>query len=123
MLVREDCAVIAQADIAYIEEIPYCQNQRTAIRLAEAVGHWQERLDARDIKFRMIPVALWKSQALGKGNADKPTVKRIVKMLAGLGDEWPQDVYDACGIAMAGFALEKMAGVCASGGSSCKPCN
>jgi Holliday junction resolvasome RuvABC endonuclease subunit len=105
---REDCENLSKADIAYIEEIPYCNNQRTAIRLSEAVGRWQERLDVMGLDFKMIPVALWKLQSIGTGKASKVQVQEMIKMTTNLKGNHPQDIYDACGVAIAGYNMERL---------------
>ena len=58
-------------------------------------------------EYNMISVAKWKMLAVGNGQAGKPEVKRVMILTTSLEDGEKQDIYDACGIAIAGQALEK----------------
>jgi len=94
-------------DSAAIEEIPYVPKRsvRTTIRLSEAVGRVQQQLIDHDIHYIMLPVNKWKMLSIGDGKADKITVKNVIIATSNVKDGHPQDIYDAAGVAIAGYSL------------------
>jgi Holliday junction resolvasome RuvABC endonuclease subunit len=98
--------------VAYCEEIPFVNNHRVAIKLGEAVGRVQAHLEMNGIRYRMVPVALWKQLSVGSGRAVKRDVKDFIVKFHKVSAKYPQDAYDACGVAIAGWCLEKEQRMC-----------
>jgi Holliday junction resolvasome RuvABC endonuclease subunit len=97
-----------ELETAYIEAVPFVHNHQTAIKLAMVIGTLKQRLEYMGINYVcLVSVAEWKKALTGKGNASKCEVKEKVIAITGLGPGWPQDVYDATGVAMAGCEIEK----------------
>jgi len=96
-----------ELETAIIEAVPFVCNHRTAISLAMSVGALRQRLRYQGIQdVCLVSVAAWKKALTGKGNASKEDVKGAVMDVSGLGDDWPQDVYDSVGVAIAGQGIE-----------------
>ena len=98
-----------KVDVVYVEETPFCKNAQTMRKLAQDVGVWLERIDNWGIRGLTLPVGKWKSLSLGIGNATKVQVKDIILATTNMPNGLPQDCYDACGLSLAGYALEKQA--------------
>lgn len=101
-------------EVVYIEEIPWVRNAQTMRKLCEAVGCWKERCEAAGLRVETIPVAQWKALSIGQGNASKDTVCGIILASTDMPLGCTQHEYDACGIAIAGYQTEKLAGVLTS---------
>jgi Holliday junction resolvasome RuvABC endonuclease subunit len=112
---KEDLSVITHSGCrtVYIEEIPFSPQSGFQVmkKLCEAVGNWQARILQVGLDYRMVPVSKWKSLACSNGSASKEEVKRIIMLTTNLPDGLPQHCYDACAISIAGYGLEKLAGV------------
>ncbi len=107
----------AGVEAVYIEDVPYvlsARNPKTTIQLSQAIGRWQARVETIGLKYGMVGVTKWKAFAISNGQASKDDVKGAIVFTTNLPDGLKQHIYDACGIAIAGHALERMAGVAPS---------
>ena len=109
---REDTRFLTalRVDVVYIEEIPYVRNAQTMRKLSQAVGCWKERCEAAGLRVVTIPVSEWKMLAVGNGRATKGEVRDTLLMTTDLQLGHPEHIYDAAGIGIAGFQMEKLAG-------------
>jgi len=94
---------------AYIEEVPFVNNHQTMRKLCEAVGVLKGFLLVNDIPFATIPVSSWKKLAIGSGGATKQEVEKLITLITIMPPDLEQDVYDAAGVALAGYATERLA--------------
>jgi len=93
--------------IIYIERPPYVKNYITLLRLAQVQGTIIASFTARGFTVKEIDPPAWKLAVTGNGNASKEQVKTLMMMRLGLKDNFPQDIYDAASIALAGLIKEK----------------
>ena len=99
-------------DVVYIEQIPFIPRagHQTMRKLCEAVGVWRERCEAVGLTVKTIPVSEWKVMSLGRGfgTATKDQVRAMILATTDVPLGQPQDIYDACGVAISGYQTEKM---------------
>ena len=91
-------------DQVWIEDTLVGNNVKYSIALAETKGAVMAALAAH-VDVRLVNVSTWKKQVLGRGNANKDSVRDYIHVTHGAyaplcGDD--QDLYDACCIALYG---------------------
>lgn len=90
-------------DLVVIEApvVAGARNIQSTIKQSMVNGALQAAVRQQKIPFELIAISSWKKEALGKGNLDKPGVKRAVR------SRWPdaatrlgsdQDLFDAYSI-------------------------
>lgn len=86
---------------AYIEQ-PMGRHVRSIAKVERQVGAFIASMNP-EISTSLIGVTAWKAAAGLPGNAGKPLIRAYVLGLFPELEGLPQDVYDAAGIALAGF--------------------
>lgn len=94
---------------AYVEELFFSTNVKTALSVAHARGVIMSSLASGGLQPRSITPNQVKSGLTGDGNADKKQVQRMLQIQFGLSEiPHPDDAADALAIAYCGCILSRI---------------
>lgn len=87
----------------YIEEAIYVSNFKTSRAISEVIGNLKILCRNKGFEFEMVPNKTWKKEIIGNGNASKDDIRKwVVDHYKKVGNDGPQDLYDAICIALYG---------------------
>jgi len=98
---------IQKPDTVFIEASMYSQNYNTSRLIAEAIGACKLTCRLNMIPVKTVANKSWKKGVIGNGGATKEEIKEFIIKKYKVLKDCPQDVLDACGVALYGRNIIK----------------